>query len=233
MPKALHDSHLPAIIGTASPNLHTEPRRRSDRVKEPGALSLSPATSGFGPHPGTTTEATHQAPVAQWIEQAPSKRLAAGSSPAGGARLRPPSGEGFLLVRAGAGWCGEAPGALSMIKNRVRGCRAVTGFSRVALSNTCRSFGPGSAGAGYLRQIACGFEPPFQIRLPVQASGVRGEEHSHAVPGPLSDLGGRDLVVEPLRQPRVPVVVHAAPGGATRRRAGAVRPCRRSATPDG
>lgn len=33
----------------------------------------------------------HQAPVAQWIEQAPSKRLAAGSSPAGGATTRPPS----------------------------------------------------------------------------------------------------------------------------------------------
>lgn len=91
-PKAMHDSHLPAIIRTASPNLHIEPRRRSNRDKDPGALSLSPATSRISPHPGTTNEATTSAPVAQWIEQAPSKRLAAGSSPAGGARRRPPSG---------------------------------------------------------------------------------------------------------------------------------------------
>ncbi len=79
----MHDSHLPAIIRTASLNLHIEPRRRSNRDKEPGALSLSPAASRTGPHPGSTYEATTPAPVAQWIEQAPSKRLAAGSSPAG------------------------------------------------------------------------------------------------------------------------------------------------------
>lgn len=84
-PKEVHDSYLPAIIRTASPNLHIEPRRRSNRDKDWGALSLSPATSRISPHPGTTTEATTPAPVAQWIEQAPSKRLAAGSSPAGGA----------------------------------------------------------------------------------------------------------------------------------------------------
>ncbi len=49
-----------------------------------------------------TTEATHPAPVAQWIEQAPSKRLAAGSSPAGGAPSPPSFGRAFLLVRAGS-----------------------------------------------------------------------------------------------------------------------------------
>lgn len=81
----MHDSYPPAIIRTASPNLHIEPRRGSDRVKEPGALSLSPATSRVSPHQGPEHEATPPAPVAQWIEQAPSKRLAAGSSPAGGA----------------------------------------------------------------------------------------------------------------------------------------------------
>ena len=84
-PKAVHDSYLPAIIGTASPNLHIEPRRRSAGDRDPGALSLSPARSRISPHPGTRTQATTPAPVAQWIEQAPSKRLAAGSSPAGGA----------------------------------------------------------------------------------------------------------------------------------------------------
>lgn len=81
----MHDSYLPAIIRTASPNLHIEPRRRSNRGKGAGALSLSPATSRIGPHPGTHDRGHTPAPVAQWIEQAPSKRLAAGSSPAGGA----------------------------------------------------------------------------------------------------------------------------------------------------
>lgn len=61
---------------TASPNLHIVLTRRSNRPRPRIALSLSPARSRRGrPRP---------APVAQWIEQAPSKRLAAGSSPAGG-----------------------------------------------------------------------------------------------------------------------------------------------------
>src|SRR6476620_12000043 len=91
-PKAVHDSYLPAIIRTASLNLHIEPRRRSNRDKDAGALSLSPATSRNGPHPGTPRQRPpHPAPVAQWIEQAPSKRLAAGSSPAGGAHSLSPA----------------------------------------------------------------------------------------------------------------------------------------------
>ncbi len=49
-------------------------------------------------------------------EQAPSKRLAAGSSPAGGARLHPPSREGFSLVRAAFSGHDEAPDALLVIK---------------------------------------------------------------------------------------------------------------------
>lgn len=138
----MHDSYLPAIIRTASPNLHIEPRRRSDRVREPGALSLTPATSRVSPLQGTAHEATPPAPVAQWIEQAPSKRLAAGSSPAGGASLRPPPGEGFSLVRAVVDGYDEAPDALFAIKGRLRGCPAVTGFSGVAVSNTCRSSRP-------------------------------------------------------------------------------------------
>jgi hypothetical protein len=81
----MHDSYLPAIIRTASPNLHIEPRRRSNRDEGAGALSLSPAMSRFRPPQGITTGTPPPAPVAQWIEQAPSKRLAAGSSPAGGA----------------------------------------------------------------------------------------------------------------------------------------------------
>ncbi len=149
----MHDSYLPAIIRTASPNLHIEPRRRSNRDKDAGALSLSPATSRNGPHPGTPRQRPpHPAPVAQWIEQAPSKRLAAGSSPAGGASLRPPFGEGFLLVRTYFTRHAEAPNAFPMIKGRVRGCPAVTGFLRVAVSNTSRSSlaedQPASGGSG-------------------------------------------------------------------------------------
>lgn len=83
--KSVHDSYPPAIIGTASPNLHIEPRRRGDQGKDAGALSLSPATSGTGATRAPRQRPPHPAPVAQWIEQAPSKRLAAGSSPAGGA----------------------------------------------------------------------------------------------------------------------------------------------------
>src|SRR5687767_7138961 len=65
----------------------TEPPHRATEAKQQrqgrGSPILVPATSRISPHPGTTTEATTPAPVAQWIEQAPSKRLAAGSSPAG------------------------------------------------------------------------------------------------------------------------------------------------------
>ena len=77
---------------------------------------------------------THPAPVAQWIEQAPSKRLAAGSSPAGGASLRPPLREGFLLVRACLTRYDEAPDTFPVIKGKVRGRPAVAGFSRVVVS---------------------------------------------------------------------------------------------------
>lgn len=152
---------------------------------------------------------THPAPVAQWIEQAPSKRLAAGSSPAGGASLRPPFGEGFLLVRTCLTRYGDAPNTSPMIKGKVRGRPAVTGFSRVALSNTCRRFRrETSARGGRLGKIPGGFEAPFQVRqLPLDASRVRRQEHRGAVPGPVRHLGGRNPVVETLGQARVPVVV--------------------------
>src|SRR3954470_10174691 len=138
----MHDSYLPAIIRTASPNLHIEPRRRSNRGKDRGALSLSPATSRNGPHPGTHDRGQTPAPVAQWIEQAPSKRLAAGSSPAGGAQSPPSFGRAFLLFRAGSTKHDKAPGTPPTIKGTLRGCPAVTGFLRVAVSNTCRSSWP-------------------------------------------------------------------------------------------
>ncbi len=95
-PKSVHDSYPPAIIGTASPDLHIEPRRRGDRGKDAGALSLSPATSGTGATRTPRPRPPHPAPVAQWIEQAPSKRLAAGSSPAGGATRRQPERPGGI-----------------------------------------------------------------------------------------------------------------------------------------
>lgn len=152
---------------------------------------------------------TQPAPVAQWIEQAPSKRLAAGSSPAGGASLRPPVREGFLLVRSCFTRYGETPNTFPMIKGGVRGRTAVTGFSRVALSHTCRSFPRGaSAHAGWLGKISRGFEAPFQVReLSLDASRVGRQEHRDAVAGPVRHLGGWNPVVEPLGRARVPVVV--------------------------
>jgi hypothetical protein len=111
-PKRVHDSYLPAIIRTASPNLHIEPRRRGDRDKDAGALSLSPANVTDRPPPGHHDDRPpHPAPVAQWIEQAPSKRLAAGSSPAGGAtRHQPERPRGDLPSRAFRGCDGNADG---------------------------------------------------------------------------------------------------------------------------
>ncbi|AJE85581.1 hypothetical protein SLNWT_5205 [Streptomyces albus] len=44
--KAMRDSHLPASIRTASPNLHNVARRRSNREHDPGALSLVPGKAG-------------------------------------------------------------------------------------------------------------------------------------------------------------------------------------------
>ncbi|SOD86505.1 hypothetical protein SAMN06272765_3964 [Streptomyces sp. Ag109_G2-15] len=51
-----------------------------------------------------------------------------------------------MLVRARFARHDKAPGAPPTIKGRLRGCTAVTGFSRVAVSNTCRSSRRGSAG---------------------------------------------------------------------------------------
>ncbi len=56
------------------------------------------------------TRPPQPAPVAQWIEQAPSKRLAAGSSPAGGAQSPPSFGRAFLLLRLCFAGRDEAPG---------------------------------------------------------------------------------------------------------------------------
>ena len=67
----------------------TGTRNRSP-ILVPGSVTDQPTPGPARPRP------PHPAPVAQWIEQAPSKRLAAGSSPAGGASLRPPYGEGIF-----------------------------------------------------------------------------------------------------------------------------------------
>lgn len=85
--KAVHESHLPAIIGSlhrTSTSCHAGEAtgsRRSEPYPCPGKVRTGqdrPRPQGPRPPP---------APVAQWIEQAPSKRLAAGSSPAGGTQL--------------------------------------------------------------------------------------------------------------------------------------------------
>jgi hypothetical protein len=114
-----------------------------------------------------------------------------------------------LLVRTCFTRYDDAPNTFLMIKGKVRSCPAVTGFSRVALSNTCRSFRrEASARIGPLGKISGGFEAPFQVRqLSLDASRVGRQEGRDAVPGPVRHLGGRDPVVEPLGHARVPVVV--------------------------
>lgn len=66
----------------------TEPPHRATQVKQPGQGDRSPILDPAGHAPptrGSRPPVHHPAPVAQWIEQVPSKHLAAGSSPAGGA----------------------------------------------------------------------------------------------------------------------------------------------------
>ncbi len=95
----------------ASPNLHIVPRRRSNRAAATRPLSLSP--QAHPTHPGPQA---HRAPVAQRIEQVPSKHLAAGSSPAGGARSRtllregPFCWSGVVLGRGSGGRRGHPDG---------------------------------------------------------------------------------------------------------------------------
>lgn len=99
------------------------------------------------------TRPPHPAPVAQWIEQAPSKRLAAGSSPAGGASLRPPIGRAFLLFRARFTQHGEAA---TPLPRRSRGGSGAVGLSpgfrggpcRIRVEILGRRPQPASAGSG-------------------------------------------------------------------------------------
>ena len=65
---------------------------------------------------------------------------------------------------------------------------------------------------GAVAGVAEGFlnAPLGDVVLPVKALGVDLEQDSHAVTGPLGDLGGRDAAVEPRGDARVPEVVYAA-----------------------
>lgn len=155
------------------------------------------------------TRPPHPAPVAQWIEQAPSKRLAAGSSPAGGASLRPPIGRAFLLLRARFARHGEAPDTPPMIKGAVRGCPATTGVfagGRVAyVSHTCRirvevlgeRHRPPRADARAPRQPpgASSGQPALPRRI-----GHRVRQHWPTAPHPLGPLGGWNSSVEACRR---------------------------------
>ena len=123
----------------------TEPPHRATEVKQqgqgPGSPILVPGNVTDRPTPGhTTTEATHPAPVAQWIEQAPSKRLAAGSSPAGGAQSPPSFGRAFFLFRASAAVRRRAPDPPWVTAGKVRRHPAVTSFLRVRVAHMWRRF---------------------------------------------------------------------------------------------
>ncbi len=83
----------------------TEPPHRATEAKQQGHGCGSPILVSGNvtdqPTRAPGTRPTQPAPVAQWIEQAPSKRLAAGSSPAGGAHTLSPAEtrEGYFDVR--------------------------------------------------------------------------------------------------------------------------------------
>jgi hypothetical protein len=100
-----------------------------------------------------------------------------------------------LLVRVGVGRPAEAPDALLIIKGGLRGCPAVTGFLRVAVSNTCRSSRP----VDQPTQGASGRSPAASSRRfrsdSCPSTHRAYVQHSHAVPGLLRHLGGRDAVV--------------------------------------
>jgi hypothetical protein len=115
---------------------------------------------------GAGYKAGHQAPVAQWIEQAPSKRLAAGSSPAGGASLRPPSGEGFLLVRARSSRYDEAADACPGIRGRLRAVRPSPGFRGWPCRRRAEVLGQRSDASRHLRQVPRHRQSPLRISQP-------------------------------------------------------------------
>ena len=138
----------------------------------------------------------------------PSKHLAAGSSPAGGARPGPSFGRVFLLVGDDFG---------DPVRDRTRPrpgrerrrCPAGTGFPHVAAE---KSSAPGAAGSGS--------SPPPSIRrfrpLPVDAAGVRGRQWIVIVSSgdPAQDRkpvpgAPPDMLVARLLQPVQPVDDHS------------------------
>jgi hypothetical protein len=72
----------------------------------------------------------------------------------------------------------------------------------------------GSALLCQVGQVAAGLNASLVVLEPTgDAPGVRGEQHGHAVAGPLRDLGRRDPVVQPRRQAGVAQVVYALAEG--------------------
>ncbi len=168
----------------------TEPPHRATEAKQQGqgrgSPILVPGNVTERPTPGHPRQRPpHPAPVAQWIEQAPSKRLAAGSSPAGGALSSLSFGRAFLLFRAGIARHDEAPAPPPDDQGRAPG---LSGSHRVFAGGrvecVSKFFGRRSTRAGRLGEASGGFKSLLQVRqLPVDAPGVGGEQHGDAVAG--------------------------------------------------
>jgi hypothetical protein len=137
--KPVQDSPAPAIIGAlhgTSTSCHGG--------EATGTTSEEPypcPRQGHGHRPSRTRPerrpripplGRRPAPVAQWIEQAPSKRLAAGSSPAGGTRSRtvapPPKGWRFRCSEH----CARGRPGPEPLARRGRSAPAVSGSNRVS-----------------------------------------------------------------------------------------------------
>lgn len=190
----------------------TEPPHRATQVKQPGQGDRSPILVPAGHTPptrGSRPHSHHPAPVAQWIEQVPSKHLAAGSSPAGGT----PSGPSFgRVLFAGQAWFPVSGGGAGRTPDGVGARPAVSGCFRVSAGG-CGEYAEkfSAPGRGWVRQLPRPLNPSLQVvELPVDAAGVRGQEHGDAVACPLGHGRGRDAGVEPVRQAGMPEVVYAA-----------------------
>lgn len=212
----------------------TEPPQGVADVKRTGRATRPPILDPAVVTPGTCEPAHprhRQAPVAQWIEQAPSKRLAAGSSPAGGATDRPPPGGLFAGRRPVCGH-GKAPAPSLGDRRTARRCPAVTGARQVAVSHTCRSSpGPGTCpGRPPTRQLG-----PGSATSDPRTAPRRFEPRSRAglghCPGPPGHLRRRHTVVQPIRHTGVSptdnlAVVRCHPWSATHARSsGSRRSC--------
>ena len=124
-----------------------------------------PLLGGLARSPALGAPANGQVRPTHRSAQAPPKRLAAGPSPAGGASLRPPYGEGIFAGHSTFPSTIRSPERSQMTKGKVRRGPAAIGCSRVAVSNTRRSFRrEARVSVSRPGAISGRLQAPFQVR---------------------------------------------------------------------